>query len=167
VASAAIVAGSASVGPARATPASGFTSSTIARGTFAEIDVFNQLVPNGDGAAKLGRDVWVSMQKTKGASDLYVQSNLWTPGGTSGWHTHPGHSLIIVTGGAVTAYDGDDPSCTPHVYTAGMTLVDPGGDHVHLIRNEGTVDARSITVQLLPQGAVRRIDARENVNCGF
>jgi hypothetical protein len=48
-----------------------------------------------------------------------------------------------------------------------MTLVDPGGDHVHLIRNEGTVDARSITVQLIPQGAVRRIDARENVNCGF
>ena len=49
------------------------------------------------------------MQKTKGASDLYVQSNVWAPGGTTGWHTHPGHSLIIVTAGTVTAYDGDDP----------------------------------------------------------
>ena len=50
---------------------------------------------------------------------MYVQSNVWQPGGSTGWHTHPGHSLIIVTAGTVTAYEGDDPDCTPHVYTAG------------------------------------------------
>jgi hypothetical protein len=58
-------------------------------------------------------------------------------GGTTGWHTHPGHSLIIVTAGAVTAYEGNDPSCKPTVYTVGMGFVDPGGGHVHNIRNEG------------------------------
>jgi hypothetical protein len=111
--------------------------------------------------------VWHSAQKTKGDSNLYVQSNVWIPGGTSGWHTHPGHSLITVTAGTVTAYAGDDPTCTPQDYTVGMTFVDEGGEHVHVIRNEGTVEARTITVQLLPAGSVRRIDAPANPACTF
>jgi quercetin dioxygenase-like cupin family protein len=92
---------------------------------------------------------------------------VWAAGGTSGWHTHPGHSLITVTAGAVTAYEGDDPSCTPKVYTAGMTFVDPGGDHVHVLRNETAVEARTITVQLIPAGAARRIDAAGSAGCPF
>jgi hypothetical protein len=48
-----------------------------------------------------------------------------------------------------------------------MTFVDEGGDHVHVIRNEGVVDARTITVQLLPAGATRRIDAPANPACTF
>src|SRR5215216_2632685 len=113
-----------------ATPASGFGASTLAKGSFGDIDVYNHLVPDGWSAQQLGSNVWLSLQKTKGPSDLYVQSNLWTPGGTTGWHTHPGHSLIIVTAGAVTVYEGDDPNCTPTLYTQGMGFVDAGGDHV-------------------------------------
>lgn len=151
-----------------ATPASGFTSTTVALGRYDSIDVlnnshFDSLNPVGHQTKKL----WRSFQQTKGPSDLYVQSNVWTPGGTSGWHTHPGHSLITVTAGTVTVYDGDDPSCTPSVYTAGMGFVDAGGDHVHVVRNEGAVEARSITVQLIPAGATRRIDAEGNPNCPF
>jgi hypothetical protein len=148
------------VGPLQATPSSGFASSTIALGRFGEIDVKNHsFFPQGT--------PWVSRQKTKGPSDLYVQSNVWAPGGTSGWHTHPGHSLITVTAGTVTAYEGDDPSCTPHQYTVGQGFVDPGGDHVHVLRNEGTVEARTITVQLIPAGATRRIDAAASPYCSF
>ena len=150
-----------------ATPASGFASTSLAVGRVGEIDV-NILEVSDNGAdGTPGRNVWHSLQKTKGASDLYVQSNVWMPGGTSGWHTHPGHSLITVTQGAVTAYEGHDQSCTPKVYTVGMTFVDDGGDHVHLIRNEGAVEARSITVQLLAAGAGRRIDAPGNSACNF
>jgi quercetin dioxygenase-like cupin family protein len=152
-------------GKVLATPSSGFTSTTLAQGRFGKIDVFNhaiQPVPSGH-----DRNIWLSWQKTKGMSDLYVQSNVWTPGGTSGWHTHPGHSLITVTEGIVTAYEGDDPECKPHVYTPGMGFVDPGDDHVHNLRNEGTVDARTITVQLIPAGAARRIDAPDPGHCSF
>ncbi len=80
---------------------------------------------------------------------------------------HPGHSLITVTEGAVTAYEGHDATCTPTVYTLGMTFVDERGEHVHVIRNEGAVQARTITVQLLPAGAPRRIDAPANPACTF
>jgi hypothetical protein len=108
------------------------------------------------------------MQKTRGASDVYVQSNVWQPGGSTGWHTHPGHSLIVVTAGTLTAYHANDPDCAPHVYTVGMGFVDEGGDHVHLIRNEDPLEeARNIAVQLIPAGATRRVDAAAPVACGL
>ena len=150
-----------------ATPASGFTSTSLAIGRVGEIDVNNLALSDDPSDANSKRNVWHSLQKTKGASDLYVQSNVWVAGGTSGWHTHPGHSLITVTAGTVTAYEGNDPSCTPRVYTVGMTFVDEGGDHVHVLRNEGAVEARTITVQLLPAGAPRRIDTAGNAACAF
>lgn len=148
------------------TPAKGFMGTTLAVGRFAEIDVFNYFIPPN--ARKEGDEsIWLSLQKTRGLSDLYVQSNVWAPGGHTGWHTHPGHSLIIVTAGTVTAYEGDDPDCKPSVYTQGMGFVDPGGDHVHILRNEGTVEARTIAVQLIPADGVRRIDAENPGTCPF
>jgi quercetin dioxygenase-like cupin family protein len=152
-----------------ATPASGFSASTIAMGRFGEIDVTNlSFFPDSaPWNSHPGNNLWLSSQKTKGPSDLYVQSNVWAPGGTTGWHTHPGHSLIIVTAGTVTAYEGDDPSCGPHRYTVGEGLVDAAGDHVHLLRNEGTVEARTIAVQLIPAGATRRIDTSASPYCSF
>ena len=150
-----------------ATPAFGFSGTTISVGRLQEFDVMHQALTGSPGESHLGKNVWLSLQKTKGPSDLYVQSNVWAPGGTTGWHSHPGHSLITVTAGAVTNYDADDPTCTPTVYTAGMAFVDHGGDHAHVIRNEGFVEARTTAVQLIPAGATRRIDADANPACPF
>ena len=149
---------------ALATPPSGFSGTTIAKGRFGDIDVAHQVLREfGDSTPR--KDLWLSLQKTKGPSDLYVQDNVWAPGGSTGWHTHPGHSLIIVTAGVVTGYEGDDASCTGVEYTVGTGFVDPGGDHVHLLRNEGAVEARTVAVQLLPAGATRRIDADKPAGC--
>lgn len=164
-----VLIGTLGAGGARATPASGFSGTTIALGRFGDIDALNhgflpQTFPTDDRDDRR-RLPWHSYQRTNGASDLYVQNNVWAPGGSTGWHTHPGHSLIVVTAGEVTVYEGDDPSCAPRVYTAGMGFVDGGGDHVHLIRNEGSVEARTVAVQLIPATAVRRIDAPAPSNC--
>ena len=145
------------LGKVQATPSAGFTATTLAVGRFGDINASSHVFFPDDSEGRNGRNLWLSFQKTKGPSDLYVQSNVWAPGGTTGWHTHPSHSLIIVTAGTLTAYDGDDPACTPHVYTAGMGLVDEGGDHTHVIRNEGSVEARTVAVQLIPAGATRRM----------
>jgi hypothetical protein len=53
------------------------------------------------------------------------------------------------------------------VYSQGMGFVDPGGDHVHNLRNEGAVEARTIAVQLIPADATRRIDAPDPGVCSF
>jgi len=152
-------------GNVRATAANGFAATTLAKGRLGAFEVFNHsILPNSTGEEE-GESIWLSMQKTKGSSDLYVQSNVWQPGGSTGWHSHPGHSLIIVTQGAVTNYESDDPECKPHLYTQGMSFVDSGGRHVHIIRNEGTGVAATIAIQLIPAGATRRIDAAAPANC--
>jgi quercetin dioxygenase-like cupin family protein len=134
-------------GTALATPSSGLTSSTFSLGRFGEFHMKTNAEPENQ----------IEL-KTKGDSDVYVVSNTFVSGGTSGWHTHPGPSLITVKSGTITAYEGDDPTCTPHVYTAGEGFVDPGDGHVHLLRNEGSVDAVTVAVQIIPAGAARRID---------
>jgi hypothetical protein len=70
---------------------------------------------------------------TKGESDVHVVSNSVAPGGSSGWHTHPGPSLITVKQGTATFYDGDDPDCAPQVYTVGqgLPLLTPGVGRCH------------------------------------
>ncbi|HEY7293003.1 MAG TPA: hypothetical protein VH583_24410 [Vicinamibacterales bacterium] len=156
----------------QATPASGFTGTTIVAGTFGEINVFNSVVPPDFWKNWLRSDVWLSWQKTKGNSDLYVQSNVWQIGASTGWHSHPGHSLILITSGTVTNYEsGHDGRCTAQVYTGTpalpATLVDEGGDHVHQIINTGTTVATGYAVQLIPAGATRRIDAAQPANCPF
>jgi len=147
---------------ARATTASGFTGTNLLpfTATFQNFQVFNQLtqaqlqqLARGFPAA-----TWLSLQKTQGPSDLYLLSNTWQLGGTTGWHQHPGHSLIVITSGQITQYHAD---CVPEVYGPGTangpTLVDNGNDE-HLIRNEGSVVATGFAVQLVASGAPRRID---------
>ena len=141
----------------------GFTSTTLAVGRFDEIDV----VPQNSKLEKHDGSRWLSWQKTRGKSDLYVQSNVWQAGGSTGWHTHPGHSLIIVTAGTLTGYEGNDPDCKPHMYTQGMGFVDPGGEHVHILRNETAAVAKTIAVQLIPAAADIRIDVPDPGNCHF
>ncbi len=142
-----------------ATNPTGFSGTMLAKATFGEINSHVHTLPAD----------WQEMIKTKGLSDLYVVQNTWQPGGSTGWHTHPGPSLVIVTQGTVTEYDGDDPSCTPHVYSANgsNSFVDIGGGAVHLIRNETDATAQTIVVQLIPAGAVRREDAPDPGNCSF
>lgn len=155
-------------GRALATPATGFVGTTIALGRFGNIDVVNeQLVDDPKRKDDRFKKIWLSIQKTKGDSDVYVQNNVWQPGGDTGWHSHPGHSLIIVTAGTVTDYESDDPNCKPNVYTAGMGFVDAGGDHSHLIRNEGSVPASTMAIQVIPAGSPRRIDADQPASCHF
>jgi quercetin dioxygenase-like cupin family protein len=150
---------------ALATTTEGYKTTLLALGRFSEVDV-SQSVPHGQ--QEQGHEqLWHSLQATKGSSDVYVQSNVWAPGGSTGWHSHPGHSLIIVTTGTVTDYEGHDPACQPHVYKTGTAFADPGGDHIHILRNEGTVEARTITVQFITENAARRIDVADPGNCHF
>jgi len=93
--------------------------------------------------------------KTKGVSDVYVVRNVIVPGGDTGWHSHPGPSIISVISGTATAYEGDEPQ--GFVFSAGTAFVD-SGDHRHIIRNEGTTNLELIAFQILPEGATRRID---------
>ncbi len=94
--------------------------------------------------------------KTKGSSDVYVVYNTLVPGGHTGWHSHPGPSIISVKSGTATEYHSDDPS-TPNVHPAGTCFVDDG-EGGHIVRNEGATNLELVAFQILPRGATRRID---------
>ena len=152
----ALVAAAMIVVPARATPSTGVDTTILAQSLFDEIHVkAHTRLP----------ERWQAQLKTHGQSDIYVVDNKFAPGGTTGWHSHPGPSLILVVAGTVTNYMGDDPSCTPQVYTKGDGFIDPGSGHVHMLRNETSAPAETIAVQLLPKAAVRRIDAAAPSGC--
>ena len=145
-----------------ATDPHGFSGTTVVSGRFEEIDVKHHTIP---------ADFWQARLKTQGQSDLFVQSNVWQPGGTTGWHSHPGPSLVVITAGLVTTYEGDDPDCAPRIYGGGSplgnTFVDDGGTHVHVIRNETSTEARGFAVQLIPPlgPSGRRTNAPHPLNC--
>jgi len=141
--------------PALATSPVGVTVTPLApTGTFGEIHA----------KAKIGP--WDAKIKTKGNSDLYVTQVTIQPGGTLGWHSHPGLSFVIVKQGTATFYDGNDPTCTPQTVQAGETAFEPEG-HVHIVRNEGSVPLVNVVVQLVPQGAPRLISQPDPGNCPF
>jgi quercetin dioxygenase-like cupin family protein len=115
-------------------------------------------------AARSAGGIDAGIADTKGASDLYVLQNTIQPGGTFGWHSHPGPSLVIVKSGTATFYMKDDPTCSPQVVQAGSGFVDNGHD-THVVRNEGNVDLVTVVVSLVPAGFQRRIDEPAPANC--
>jgi quercetin dioxygenase-like cupin family protein len=151
----ALVATALVVVPALATPPSGVTLMPLAPvGQFAPI---KENAKTGDWKAKI---------KTKGVSDLQVNQVTIQPGGTLGWHYHPGPSFVIVKSGTATFYMGNDPMCMRHVIPTGGTLFEPA-NMVHIVRNEGEVPLVNVVVQLVPTGAPRLISVPSPGNCPF
>jgi quercetin dioxygenase-like cupin family protein len=133
--------------PALSTPPSGVVGPILARGTL-------------DGKARL---------KIKSPrSDVIVQHLTIAPGGDTGWHSHPGPVVVVVTGGKLTMYQGRDRNCMPHEFVAGQTFIDPGRGNVHIARNEGTTPLELYATYLdVPVGGAFRIDAADPGHCSF
>jgi hypothetical protein len=57
-----------------------------------------------DTSGKVG--AWTAKMNISGPSDIWVLSNRIAPGGSFGWHSHPGPSFVIVKSGTATFYPG-------------------------------------------------------------
>ena len=144
--------------PARATTSCGLTTVILATEHFPDgsLDLMcNEFDLYG----------WNLKTKVKGDSDVYIVQNTFPPGADTGWHTHPGPSLVTVTAGTITVYEADAPNCTPKIYNTGDSFTDLGCGDVHLLRNEGPVCAVTIAVQIIPAGQLRRLEADQPANC--
>ena len=137
--------------PAQATPSSGFVGTIQWQGLF---EPFNEKVKTD------GLDLRIH---SKDRMNLVVTRIAIAPGGTSGWHTHPGMSLVTVLSGEISLYD--PALCTARRLTVGQTFIDEGGDHVHLVRNETGSPAEVGAVQMVQPGVPGRVDAPRPNNC--
>jgi len=107
-------------GVAMATPPSGVTNPPWSPviGTFQSgIDAKAQTDVD-PGAAK---DLWKIRISAKGATDVHIIENIIAPGGTFGWHSHPGPSLVIVKSGTLSVYHAPDCS-SPENFGPGSPL---------------------------------------------
>ena len=138
-----------------ASPAVGVTPTLIGRATYEPFKV------------KTESDSLVDVEvKAKSHVDMVVRTHDYAVGSSTGWHTHPGPVFISVLQGQVTFYEADDPTCTPHVVSAGQGYVDTGRGHIG--RNETGQPAKDVTVILAPVNLPFRGELpAPNPYCGF
>lgn len=80
---------------------------------------------------------------------IFAEVN-WEPGGSSGWHRHPGLAIVTIVEGEVESTWKRD--CTPRTYAAGESFLDYGD--IHIAKNlSDTEGARAyVTFLGVPDG---------------
>jgi quercetin dioxygenase-like cupin family protein len=134
----------ATVAPSWATPPSGLTNISLARGT----DTSHGTIP-----LRFGTDVAMAQITV-------------VPGGSSGWHSHPGGAIIIVKEGALTVYSPvGHHQCRTTTYSAGQAFIERPGE-VDDVLNTGTVPyVLLVTFPRVPPGGSARIDQPDPGTC--
>ena len=115
------------------TPPSPVTATPIVGATLEEFTA------KGDG---------IQVESVAGSADVAIIKVVIEPGGSTGWHHHPGVVLVSVKSGAVSEYHED---CHKTVYKAAKGFVEGNGE-VHVARNEGNVEAVLYATFLIPTG---------------
>jgi quercetin dioxygenase-like cupin family protein len=97
--------------------------------------------------------------------DVVQQRVTFDPGGFSGWHSHPGSVLVVITAGTLTRYL---PDCTKQTFGVGQSFVEVGRDSVILVKNEGSVPEEALVTLTVPAGTANadlRIDQPQPSGC--
>src|SRR5215213_8601823 len=110
------------VGAALATTPEGVTPTPLTRATLGKFEAQNK---------------GIEVESERTSADFALAKVVIEPGGTTGWHHHPGVALVSINSGAVTEYD---KNCHKSVYKAGDGFVETKGE-VHIVRNQGKANA--------------------------
>lgn len=130
------------VGSALATPSSGLSAT-----------------PHVVGAA-LAEGVNVNADRikfqTKDPAEVSVVTITLQPGGTTGWHRHPGLALIAVAEGTGELHFAD---CSSETFSAGEAFVEAGDDPPTVFINESPEPVTLTVTFVSPKGAGFHRDA--------
>jgi quercetin dioxygenase-like cupin family protein len=129
--------------PSGATPPSGLTNTLLASGT-------NQ--SEGTIPLKLGTNV------------VFAQITV-TPGGSSGWHSHPGGAIVTVQQGSLTVYEAVGDGCEIATYSAGQTFVERSGELDQVINTGAAPYTLYVLFPRVPVGALPRTDEPNPGTC--
>jgi len=93
--------------------------------------------------------------QTKDPTDVMVQTITFQPGGTSGWHFHPGVVIVVVESGQVTTHDA---SCQTATFGPHQSFVESGTEPF-MVSNESATDTAVVYATLVvPAGSPFRIE---------
>jgi quercetin dioxygenase-like cupin family protein len=79
------------------------------------------------------------------AGDISVLNMTYDAGQSSGWHAHRGIHAVAILSGSLTVYD---EHCVATTYGPDNPYI--GGQHLHLIRNEGAEPASMVVTYINP-----------------
>lgn len=99
--------------------------------------------------------------------DTAVQQVTINPGGTTGWHTHPGVTFVAVAQGEGVLYHAGASSCPSERSAAGTGFYQTEAD-VHTFRNEGSTALVLYAFYLLPPATPNtsiRVDQPQPAGC--
>jgi quercetin dioxygenase-like cupin family protein len=96
-----------------------------------------------------------------GPTRILVQVLTIQPAGTTGWHSHPGLTTVIVLSGTGTFYA---PDCVPRRFWPVGSFTELPGE-VGVLRNEGASPLVILVVFRLPAGMPPRIDEPAPAGC--
>ncbi len=107
--------------------------------------------------------------KLKKQVDFVTQQIVIGPGGSTGWHGHPGPVLVTVKSGELTIVYANDKSCKGRTYSAGQSFVDRGDETAHTALNKTPANVELWATYLVPgePGTPFRIDAPAPGTCAF
>lgn len=164
VTGAALISSSLLVAPALATSSSGFTPSGVVAGHFGTVHL---------DTSNLARDKdlkWSMMLKTTDDTDVGTDKLVVQPDGFSGWHTHPSAVFVTVTLGSIVWYNGSNPLCPSHTYSAGQSFIEEAYV-IHNVKNASSSNtAEFYATHINPTGTsgpVFRLDRAKPNNCNF
>ena len=133
-----------SVAPGGATPPSGLSQVVLARGN----DVSKGTIP-----LQFGTDI------------VMVQLTV-EPGGSSGWHSHPGGAIIVVKQGSITVHAAVGSQCQIETYSAGDAFIERPGEVDQVTNNDSTMPyILLVTFPRVPTGGSPRIDQPDPGTC--
>jgi quercetin dioxygenase-like cupin family protein len=126
-----------------ATPPSGLSQVVLARGN----DISEGTIP-----LQLGTDI------------VMVQLTV-DPGGSSGWHSHPGGAIIVVKQGTLTVHKAIGSQCVVETHSAGDAFIERPGE-VDQVTNNATIPyILLVTFPRVPPGGSPRIDQPDPGTC--
>ena len=106
----------------------------------------------------------IEVETEQRSADIAIAKVVLEPGGSTGWHHHPGVTLVSLASGTVTEYD---KKCEKSVHKAGEGFVE-SNDAVHVVRNKSNVNAVLYATLIVPTNTTEeglRIDEPKPRNC--
>jgi quercetin dioxygenase-like cupin family protein len=107
-----------------------------------------ELLSRGTVAKPFKVDVRGIELKTKRRIDVAVAHLTFEPGGSTGWHRHPGPTVVTITTGELTI---TDRKCHARTFEAGDTFVEEGPPR-HLAVNTANTATETIVTFFVPPG---------------
>jgi len=130
--------------PGAATPPAGLVNVPLARG----VDRADGTLPFQEG------------------TDIVMAQITVVPGGSSGWHSHPGGAIIIVKqGDEVTVNKSVGGQCEISTYKAGDAFFERPGELDDVVNTGQTTYVLLVTFPRVPHGGSARIDQPDPGTC--